>query len=340
MLSGARLTLAQREEISIGLELGESFAVIAVRVGVHRSTVGREVRGNWPRHSLVYRALPAHAAAMRRAPRPKPRKLAPGTALRGRVVADMAAGWSAQQVAGRLRRQHPQEPQWWVSHETIYKAWYVQGKGSLRQELIAELGGARPRTGPVRRRSRDHRSGDRRGRIADAVPISQRPPQAADRAIPGHWEGDLIVGPGNKSALATVVERASRFTVAATLPQGRGSAHVTGRLAETIKHLPEVLFETLTWDRGMEMAEHARFSIDTGVQVFFADPYSPWQRPTNENTNRLIRHYLPKTRDLSTVTDAELQQILTALNTRPRKVLGYQTPAERLLENLAVATTD
>lgn len=337
-MPGARLTLDQRIQIEVGRAKDESFTAIADRIGAHRTTVAREVRLNWPPHSDRYLALAAHAAAMVRAPRPKARKLAVGTPLRAEVVRLMTQDWSMQQIAGRLRLEHPDEPQWWVSHETIYKAWYIQGKGSLRAELLTELGGQRPRTGTARRRPRGERGDQRRSRIVDPTPIGQRPDDATNR-LPGHWEGDLIIGPFNRSALATVVERCSRFTLAVTLPQGRNTDHVTTRLAQTITALPDLLFTTLTWDRGAEMAAHKQFHIDTGIQVYFADPYSPWQRPTNENTNRLLRDYLPKSRDLTTVTDPELNTILHKLNSRPRKVLGYRTPAEVLTDTLNRATT-
>lgn len=342
-MPGARLNFAQREEIALGLARGLPLSQIARVIGVHRSTVGREIKLNRPFNlGGEYRAVPATALAMMRAPRPKPRKLAVGSELRHKVVELFKLDYSAQQIAGRLRHEHPDEPQWWVSHETIYKAWYVQGKGSLRKELIAELGGAKPRTGAAARRPRDFRSTDQRGQIQERRSISERPAEAADRAFPGHWEGDLIIGAGRngRAAIATVVERASRFTVACLLPEvPRTTAYVVSRLAETIQGMPQLLFRTLTWDRGAEMHAHKKFTIDTGIQVFFADPHSPWQRPTNENTNRLIREYLPKGRDLKTVTQDELNHVLDRLNGRPRKVLDYQTPAERLAQNLAVATT-
>ena len=350
-MPGARLTLMQREEIAIGLELGYSYARIASRIGVHRSTVGREVALNAldrPSHMRgTYRAVPAMIKAAARAPRPKPRKLAAGTPLRRRVLELLKQDYSAQQIAGRLRREHPDEPQWWVSHETIYQAWFVQSKGSLRAELIDELG-TPARQRPTRlatgthRKPRDFRSTDRRGHGRDKTPISDRPAEAADRAFPGHWEGDLIIGAGRtgRAAIATVVERASRFTIACLLPDTpRTSAYVVAHLAQTIKTMPDLLFRTLTWDNGAETHSHAHFTMATGIQVYFADPYKPWQRPTNENTNRLIREYLPKHRDLATVTQQELDHILDRLNSRPRKVLNYQTPAERLTQNLAVATT-
>jgi transposase, IS30 family len=253
-----------------------------------------------------------------------------------------------------LRREHPGAPQWWVSHETIYQAWFVQSKGSLRAELIAELraegrlapdgrvyGHPRLKTA-AQRKPRDFRSIDRRGKGRDKTPISERPAEAADRAVPGHWEGDLIIGAGRsgRAAIATVVERASRFTIACLLPETpRTTTYVVARLAETINNLPNLLFRTLTWDNGAEMHGHTQFTVATGVKVYFADPYKPWQRPTNENTNRLIREYLTKDRDLATVTQDELDYVLDRLNSRPRKVLNYQTPAERLHQDHLVATT-
>ena len=250
------------------------------------------------------------------------------------MATDLRKGWSPQQIAGRLALEHPDEPGLRVSHETIYHSWYVGGRGSLRLALQAEArierSKRRPRTRPE----------SLRGKISDAVPIAERPAEADDRKVPGHWEGDLVIGVGKSSAIATVVERASRFTLICGLPGGRRTAAaVNASLTSKIAALPADLFRSLTWDRGKEMARHADFTIATGIKVFFADPYSPWQRGTNENTNRLIRYYFPRSvADFRTISQDELDHVADLLNSRPRKILGYRTPAE-VLQELIVATT-
>ncbi len=334
LVPGARLTVEERIVLADLLLAGATAAAIGRQLGRHRSTICREIKRNGLPSPYGYRPHAAHSQSCARAPRPKPRKLAPGTALRERVVSDLRRGWSPQQIAGRLAREHPDEPGLRVSHETIYHAWYVGGRGSLRLALQTEA-----RIERSRRSTRD-RPESLRGKISDAVPITQRPAEADDRRVPGHWEGDLVIGVGKSSAIATVVERASRFTLICGLPGGRRTAAaVNASLTSKITALPADLHRSLTWDRGKEMARHVDFTIATGIKVYFADPYSPWQRGTNENTNRLIRYYFPRgVADFRTISQEELDHVADLLNSRPRKVLGYRTPAE-VLQELTVATT-
>ena len=275
---------------------------------------------------IANRAFPAHVMARERAWRPKRRKLAAGTPVRAEVVKMLRGDYSPWEVEGRLKLDHPADRGMQVSHETIYQALFVQGKGSLRAEVAEAL-----RCGRRRRRSGEARPGP----IIGAVPISDRPAEAEDRAVPGHWEGDLIIGKNSQSAVVTLAERACRFCLIIALPDGRTADKVAGALADRILTLPAALRRTLTWDRGSEMAAHATFTLATKVKVFFADPHSPWQRGTNENTNGLIRYYLPKGTDLSGCTQADLDAIAGKLNTRPRRTLGYRTPAEALDKLLA-----
>ena len=235
--------------------------------------------------------------------------------------------WSPQQIAATLRRMHPDDPAMRVSHERIYRSLYVQGRGSLRRELTACL-----RTGRTRRKPRGRHIGS--GRIPDMVLISERPAEIADRAVPGHWEGDLLIGANNKSAISTLVERRSRFVVLVALPDGQSAPYVRTRLAACIQTLPDQLWRSLTWDQGKEMSEHVRFSVDTGVAVYFCDPRSPWQRGTNENTNGLLRQYFPRGTDLSLHTQAQLDEVAAELNGRPRQTLGWLTPSQVLAEAL------
>jgi IS30 family transposase len=324
--SPLRLSPPDREEISLGLDAGESYRAIARRLGRAPSTISREVRA-LKRGRRGYRAWRAELRRDRDARRPRAAKLARSPRLRAEVEAMLAMRWSPQQIAATLRREHPCEPGMQVSHETIYRSLFVQGRGALRRELAACL-----RTGRARRKPRGrHHPG---GLIRDMVMISERPAEIEDRAVPGHWEGDLLVGYNNQSAIATLVERRTRFVMLAALPGGQSAPYVRDRLTERILTLPEQLRRSLTWDQGKEMAEHVRFTVDTGVQVYFCDPRSPWQRGSNENTNGLLRQYLPKGTDLSVHSQAHLDAVAAELNGRPRQTLGWMKPCEALAELL------
>lgn len=316
------LTLAEREEISRGLAAGESARLIGRRLGRAPSTITREVAKNKGRRR--YRAVDADDRAWRRARRPQPCKLARDPALRDYVAARLAQDWSPEQIAGVLRRQHPAGSSMRVSTETIYKTLFVQSRGVLAKELQKRLRSGRP----MRRSVHNTVTGQWRSQIKDAVSISERPAEVEDRAVPGHWEGDLLLGRG-LTQIATLVERSTRYTVLVQLDR-RDMATVTAGLTREMLRLPEHLRQTLTWDRGMELADHKSVTISTGLQVFFADPRSPWQRGTNENTNRLLRQYFPKGRSMSSLTQQHLDDIAHRLNTRPRKTLGYDTPTARL----------
>jgi len=323
-----RLRLADREEISLGVERGETFTAIARRLGVAVSSVSREVAANGGRQE--YRAWRAHRRARERARRPKPAKLA-CPRLAAQVEAWLGEWWSPEEIARRLRLEFPDDPMMRVSHETIYQSLFVQGRGELRRELTRCL-----RTGRAKRRPR--RAGvETRGRIPDMVMISERPAEVADRGVPGHWEGDLILGKNAKSAVGTLVERATRYVLLLHLPDGREADKVDAAMRRAIAKLPGELFQTITWDQGKEMARHATFTIDTGIQVYFCDPHSPWQRGSNENTNGLLRQYMPKSTDLSVHSEADLDRFARSLNNRPRKTLGFMKPSERLAELLADA---
>jgi transposase, IS30 family len=325
LVAGARLRYEEREEIAWRRDRGDGIRQIARALGRAPSTVCRELARNVSPSPRRYRAFPAHIMARDRARRARARKLVRGSPLRAEVARLLRLDYSPGQIAGRLKLEYPGDKMMQVSHETIYQALFVQGKGSLRAEVAAAL-----RCGRARRRR--PRTGNHTGRtrIAGVVSISDRPAEAADRAVPGHWEGDLIIGMNSKSQVATLAERASRFCLIIALPDGRTADVVADALADRILTLPAALRRSLTWDRGIEMAAHASFTVRSGLPVYFADPHSPWQRGTSENTNGLIRYYLPKGTDLSVHSQADLDAIAGKLNTRPRRTLGYRTPAEAL----------
>lgn len=320
-----RVTLEEREEISRRLAAGDSLRAVAAALGRAPSTVSREVGANGGR--VAYRALTAHDAAHARARRPKPFKLVPG-ALLAEVESGLAAWWSPEEISRRLRLEHPDDEAMRVSHETIYRSLYVQGRGELRRELARCL-----RSGRTQRRAQG--AAEARARIPGMVLISERPAEASDRAVPGHWEGDLIIGRAGRSAVGTLVERTSRFVLLVHLPDRRDALTVSDAIRRTITGLPSELVRSLTWDQGSELAGHARFTVDTGVAVYFCDPHSPWQRGTNENTNGLLRQYMPKGTDLSVLGAEDLARIAASLNDRPRKTLGFMKPSERFAELVA-----
>lgn len=320
--SPARLSLAERERLMTGLAKGESLRCIAARLGRAPSTVAREVAANGGR--LAYEAWRAHERAAEQARRPKVAKLAARPELAEVVGRWLEELWSPEQISARLKKEFPCGPMMRVSHETIYKSLYVQGRGALRKELARCL-----RSGRAQRRPQGRL--EARGKLPGMVMVSERPAEAADRAVPGHWEGDLVVGAGNRSAVGTLVERTTRYVLLLQLPDQRAET-VEKAMREAIKSLPAEMFRTITWDQGREMARHAAFSIDTGIKVYFCDPHSPWQRGTNENTNGLLRQYLPKGTDLSTYTKDDLARIARSLNNRPRKTLGWSKPSEKLAE--------
>jgi transposase, IS30 family len=324
--TGRRLSLEERVEIRLGLERGWSYRQIGAQLGRAASTVCREVNAGGGRDG--YRPVCAQQRAMDAARRPKPRKLA-GPRLCAAVSSRLGQLWSPQQIARWLAGQ-PDASLGCVSHETIYKSLYVQGRGELRRELARCL-----RTGRARRRPQ-HRAAAR-GQIAGMVMISERPAEADDRAVPGHWEGDLIAGKNNASHIATLVERSTRYVMLARIPDARAET-VTAALAARVATLPGHLWRSLTWDQGREMAAHADFTIATDIPVYFCDPHSPWQRGSNENTNGLLRQYFPKGTSLAGYTQDDLDAVAIQLNGRPRQTLNWQTPAKRL-EQLLVATT-
>jgi IS30 family transposase len=321
------LTLAEREEISRGLVTGDSLRLIAYRLQRSPSTISREIRRNGGVRR--YRAVKADKRAWKQALRPKPCKLVLNGRLRQAVIFKLKRHWSPEQIAGWLKRRYPTREAMHVSHETIYKTLFVQARGALKKELVQYLRSRRQLRGARYKKANK----DPRGQIKDAVSISERPASVEDRAVPGHWEGDLICGP-NHSFIATLVERHSRYVMLAKL-SGRHTETVVNALIKQSKKLPDELYKSLTWDRGHELADHKRFTMETDIDVYFCDPQSPWQRGTNENTNRLLRQYLPKGTDLSKYTQGQLNKIARELNERPRKTLDYESPAERLSKCVA-----
>lgn len=322
--SPARLSMEDREEIRAGLERGETFTAIAGLIGRAVSTVSREVAANGGRHD--YRAWRAHGDAGRRALRPKTPKLVGRLAVL--VTEWLEEWWSPEEIARRLQLEFPDDPMMWVSHETIYQSLFVQGRGELRRELHRCL-----RTGRAQRRPRSRL--ERRGGIPDMVMISDRPAEVADRAVPGHWEGDLIIGRNGRSAVGTLVERNTRYLLLLHLPDGREAIRVNKAMKQAVALLPDELVRSITWDQGKEMSSHAKFTVDTGIQVYFCDPHSPWQRGSNENTNGLLRQYMPKGTDLSLHSAEDLARFARSLNNRPRETLGFMKPSERFAELLA-----
>lgn len=322
------LTLAEREEISRGLATARSIRQIAAKLGRAPSTVSREIH----RHggALAYRATEADTQAWAHTRRPKPCRLATSPLLQQIVASKLALEWSPAQVAGWLKLEFPDQDTMRVSHETIYRSLFIQARGVLKKELIGHLRSRRR----MRRAQCASTAGQPRGQIVDGLSIRDRPADVEDRAIPGHWEGDLITGSQN-THIATLVERQSRFTMLVKVP-GKETASVVTALSEQIRHLPAALRRSLTWDRGMELAQHKRLTLDTKVSVYFCDPQSPWQRGTNENTNRLLRQYFPKGTNLSRYSQADLDLIALRLNQRPRKTLGFQTPAAILEAGVAL----
>jgi|SRR5580765_3418452 len=321
------LTLAEREDISRGIASGSSIRDIAKGLERAASTVSREVARHGGRP--LYRANEADHQAWESALRPKVCLLAIHVKLQRIVASKLILDWSPEQISGWLKIQYPQDESMRVSHETIYRSLFIQARGVLKKELIQHLRSKRR----IRRSRQSRDSGHRSGQIVDAISIRERPAEIQDRAIPGHWEGDLIGGIKN-SHIATLVERHSRFTALVKVPS-KDTATVVAALSRHVRKLPAALRRSLTWDRGLEMAKHKSFTVATNVKVYFCDPQSPWQRGTNENTNGLLRQYLPKRTDLSGFSQSELDKVAKRLNQRPRKTLGFETPASRLQTSVA-----
>ncbi len=321
------LRQSEREEISRGVVAGQSLRSIASSLGRAPSTVSREINRNGGRRR--YRANSADQAAWHRAHRPKTCKLAENRALARIVAKKLQLEWAPRQIAGWLKRMYPNDETYQVSHETIYKSLFIQARGALKKELLQHLRKTR-----AMRRSRHHtQKTDNHGRITNAVSIRERPASVEDRAVPGHWEGDLIMG-GNNSQIATLVERHTRYVMLVRVPS-KDTKTVINALIKHAHKLPRELYKSLTWDRGKEMADHQRFSLDTNVKVYFCDPQSPWQRGSNENTNGLLRQYFPKGMDLSNVHQNRLNAVARRLNERPRETLQFYSPAEKFNECVA-----
>ncbi len=323
------LTLAEREEISRGVVAGQSLRCIAASLGRSPSTVSREINRNGGRG--CYRASVADQGAWERARRPKTCKLVENRALARIVASKLQLAWSPDQIAGWLKRTYPIDENYQVSHETIYRSLFIQARGALKKELLGHL---RRTRGMRRSRHHTQKTADH-GRITDTVSISERPAAVEDRAVPGHWEGDLLCG-SNNSQIATLVERNTRYVMLAKV-DSKDSETVINALIKHAHKLPGELYKSLTWDRGSEMAEHKRFTLATDIKVYFCDPHNPWQRGSNENTNGLLRQYFPKGTDLSAHSQAKLNAVARQLNERPRKTLDYETPADRF--NQCVAST-
>jgi IS30 family transposase len=325
--SPCALTLAEREEISRGIAKGCSIRSIAASLSRAPSTISREIKRNGGQHS--YRASQADRAAWDRAHRPKTCKLVENRALAQIVARKLQLEWSPEQIAGWLKHTYPDDERYQVSHETIYKSLFIQARGALKKELLQHLRRTR-----MMRRSRHHtqKTGDH-GRIKDTISIRERPATVEDRAMPGHWEGDLVFGSHN-SQIATLVERHTRYVMLAKV-ESKDTETVIDALIKQVHKLPRELYKSLTWDRGKEMADHKRFTLATDIKVYFCDPHNPWQRGSNENTNGLLRQYFPKGMDLSTVSQAKLNAVARRLNERPRKTLNYETPAERFSQCVA-----
>ncbi|NQY57588.1 MAG: IS30 family transposase, partial [Ilumatobacteraceae bacterium] len=323
--------LEERSEIHVGLARGEAGAAIARRLGKHPSTITREIAANGGRNG--YRPLGAHRRALRLSKRPQCSKLETNPQLAGYVIAKLELLWSPEQIARRLRDEFPDDEEMRVSHETIYQSLFVQGHGELRKELARCL-----RTGRAVRRRRDQH-GHTTARIPGMINISERPAEVEDRAVPGHWEGDLVLGANGRSAIGTLVERSTRFVMLLHLPNGRRADDVNAAMAAKISELPAALVRSITWDQGTELARHRHFSVATGVPVYFCDPHSPWQRGSNENTNGLLRQYFPKGTNLAVHDAAHLDAVADQLNGRPRKTLNWRTPTEQLTTLIdAIAT--
>ncbi|MFF2752117.1 IS30 family transposase [Kitasatospora sp. NPDC058048] len=324
--------LKEAERIHIADRLREkaTIRVIAAELGRSPSTISREIKRNHHPGSGAYRPHAAQARADARRPRPKPGKISQNPELRDFIQHHLDKKWSPEQICQALRDTFPERPEMHVVHETVYQALYVQGRGELRRELAGALRSGRTRRKPHRQ------AACRQPRFATPmVMISERPAEAEDRAVPGHWEGDLIIGKDGASAIGTLVERATRYVMLLHLPNGRGAEHVRDALVDTVRILPGHLARSLTWDQGSEMAAHGSFSVATGIPVYFCDPASPWQRGSNENTNGLLRQYFPKGTDLSVHSSEHLTAVAAELNGRPRKTLGWETPAERLHKLIA-----